>query len=165
MPFKISVLVFVRNTDGKLLLLRRAKSPNMGLLSPIGGKLEMQTGESPFEAAVRETREEIGLETTPADHHLFAMISERGYENNCHWLMFLFDCKKRIPTLPPDMREGKFGFYDFSDIKSGKIKNIPDTDRLILWDIWSKNAEGGFSAISADCNRTISYTIQENIPQ
>ena len=44
LPFKISVLVFVRNTGGKLLLIRRNKSPNMGMWSPIGGKLEMSEG-------------------------------------------------------------------------------------------------------------------------
>ena len=51
LPFKISVLVFVRNTEGKLLLIRRNKSPNMGMWSPIGGKLEMSEGESPYERA------------------------------------------------------------------------------------------------------------------
>ena len=61
LPFKISVLVFVRNAAGDLLLIERMRSPNKGLMSPIGGKLEMQLGESPFECAIRETREEIGL--------------------------------------------------------------------------------------------------------
>ena len=66
------------------------KEPNKNCWSPIGGKLEMRLGESPFECAIRETREEIGLEISEGDLHLFSMISEKAYEGSCHWLMFLF---------------------------------------------------------------------------
>jgi len=48
-PYKLAVLVFVENTAGEHLLLLRAKPPNLGVWSPIGGKLETATGESPFE--------------------------------------------------------------------------------------------------------------------
>ena len=48
-PFKISVLVFLRDVRGRLLLIKRSKAPNLGCWSPIGGKLEMERGESPFE--------------------------------------------------------------------------------------------------------------------
>ena len=95
LPFKISVLVFVRNTGGKLLLIRRNKSPNMGMWSPIGGKLEMSEGESPYECAIRETREEIGMELAESDLRMFSMISEKSYEGGTHWLMFLFDVKNK----------------------------------------------------------------------
>ena len=61
LPFKISVLVFLRDEAGRLLLIQRTKAPNLGCWSPIGGKLEMGLGESPFECAVRETFEETGL--------------------------------------------------------------------------------------------------------
>ena len=60
-PYKISSLVYLRNDAGQLLLMQRNKAPNKGLWSPIGGKLEMVTGESPHEAAVREVGEEVGL--------------------------------------------------------------------------------------------------------
>ena len=56
-PYKIAVLVFLENAAGDHLLLLRAKPPNLGSWSPIGGKLETATGESPFECAVRETAE------------------------------------------------------------------------------------------------------------
>jgi 8-oxo-dGTP diphosphatase len=58
LPYRIAVLVFLENAAGEHLLMLRAKPPNLGVWSPIGGKLEMGTGESPFECAVRETREE-----------------------------------------------------------------------------------------------------------
>ena len=59
--YKIAVLVFLENQSREHLLLLRAKPPNRGVWSPIGGKLETSTGESPFECAVRETKEEKKL--------------------------------------------------------------------------------------------------------
>src|SRR5580658_10367361 len=111
LPYKIAVLVFLENRAGEQLLLLRAKPPNLGVWSPIGGKLEMATGESPFECAVRETREETGLEVAAADLHLFAMIAEKAYEGETHWLMFLFRCRKPLAGLPPAMHAGRFGFF------------------------------------------------------
>src|ERR1022692_1643250 len=61
LPYRIAVLVFLENAAGEHLLIHRAKPPNLGAWSPIGGKLEMASGESPFECAVRETREEAGF--------------------------------------------------------------------------------------------------------
>ena len=58
LPFKISVLVFIKDSQGRFLLICRRKTPNKDRWSPIGGKLEMTQGESPFECAVRETGEE-----------------------------------------------------------------------------------------------------------
>ena len=62
LPFKISTLVFVHNALGHQLLIQRKKAPNLGCWSPIGGKLDMSAGESPYECARRETEEEIGLQ-------------------------------------------------------------------------------------------------------
>ncbi len=152
LPFKISVLVFVKDKNGRLLLIRRAKEPNKDCWSPIGGKLEMLEGESPFECAVRETKEEIGLTISESDLHLFSMISERGYEGSAHWLMFLFDCKKAIDKLPQDISEGNFSLFSIGEIKSGKIK-IPETDQKLLWDFWEKYADSGMVVLRADCSR------------
>lgn len=164
LPFKISVLVFVRNADGKFLLIRRAKEPNKDCWSPIGGKLEMADGESPFECAIRETREEIGLELEASDLHLFSMTSERGYEGSAHWLMFLFECKKRLEKLPPDIGEGGFAFFDYSEIRGGKIK-IPETDKKLLWDVRERFCDGGMAVLRADCSRAgeLSWTFEQTI--
>jgi 8-oxo-dGTP diphosphatase len=159
LPFKISVLVFVRDDDGRHLLIRRAKEPNKDCWSPIGGKLEMSEGESPFECAVRETKEEIGLDLQESDLHLFSMISERGYEGSAHWLMFLFDCKKRIQTIPENIDEGKFGLFTIDEIQSGKIK-IPETDQKLLWDFWKKYSDGGMVILRADCTNAGNLTSQ-----
>jgi len=147
-PYKLAVLVFIENSKGEQLLIHRAKSPNLGAWSPIGGKLETTIGESPYECAVRETREETGFEITTADLHLFCMIAEKSYEGSGHWLLFLFRCKKPIPALPPGIEEGEFGF--FSREAMGAL-NIPETDRTALWPIFD-NHRDRFVTLNVDCD-------------
>jgi 8-oxo-dGTP diphosphatase len=50
----------VRDDRGRLLLVRRGHEPSMGLWSLPGGRVE--PGETAAEAAVREVREETGLD-------------------------------------------------------------------------------------------------------
>lgn len=145
---KIAVLVFIQNTKGEHLLLLRAKKPNLGTWSPVGGKLETGIGESPFECAVRETFEETGHRITPADLHLFAMISEKSYENSGHWLLFLFDCRRPLDKLPPDIAEGRFAFHSREQIKEIPL---PESDRDILWRLYDRH-RGDFVALRADCS-------------
>lgn len=147
LPFKISVLVFVRDRRGRHLLLQRAKAPNLGSWSPIGGKLEMATGESPCECAIREAREEIALEIGEKDLHLFGMISERAYEGTGHWLMFLYDCHKPVVDLPPEIDEGVFAFFTRTEID--RI-DVPETDREALWPLYDRFRQG-FVALRAEC--------------
>ena len=148
LPYKISTLVYVKNTEGKILLIQRRKSPNFGLWSPIGGKLEMPTGESPFQAARREVGEEIGLTLKDEDLHLFGVISEKGYEDSCHWLMFLFVAHTLIEALPPEIDEGCFGFFDRSEIDD---LPVPQTDKDSLWAIYDEHHKG-FISLRADCS-------------
>jgi 8-oxo-dGTP diphosphatase len=147
LPYKIAVLVFLENMAGEQLLMLRAKPPNLGIWSPIGGKLETATGESPFECAVRETFEETGHRVDASQFHLFAMIAEKAYEGQSHWLMFLFRCKIPLPSLPPEIAEGTFGFFSRTAIDS---LPIPETDRTALWPIYDRYRER-FVALKADC--------------
>jgi 8-oxo-dGTP diphosphatase len=147
LAYKIAVLVFVENSAGEHLLLLRAKAPNLGVWSPIGGKLETNIGESPFECAVRETREETGFEVTTADLHLFAMIAEKAYEGESHWLMFLFRCRQPLDRLPDPIAEGRFGFFSRTAIE--KLA-IPETDRTALWPVYDRYRDR-FVALKADC--------------
>lgn len=156
MPYKISTLVYLRNEAGELLLMRRNKAPNKGLWSPVGGKLETATGESPYQAAVREVHEEIGMTIATGDLHLFSMIAEKNYEDRCHWLMFLFDCKKAVTQLPPPIYEGTFGFFRESDIDS---LDVPETDRSQLWRVYFKSRRD-FVALRADCHSQIPLNVE-----
>jgi 8-oxo-dGTP diphosphatase len=162
LAYKIAVLVFLENAAGEQLLMLRAKPPNLGVWSPIGGKLETAIGESPFECAARETREETGLAVTPADLHLFAMIAEKAYEGESHWLLFLFRCKKPIPALPRDIAEGRFGFFARAAIAT---LPIPETDRTALWPVFDQYRDR-FVALRADCepSRPLHVEIEQVTP-
>lgn len=160
LPFKISVLIFLRDRQGRFLLLQRAKEPNKGMWSPIGGKLEMGLGESPFECAIRETEEEVGIKISEADLHLFSMVSEKNYERSGHWLMFLFDCRKPIDELPPTIDEGIFAFFTRERIDE---LHLPETDRKALWPIHDQHSDG-FVALRADCDpaRPLEIVVEES---
>jgi 8-oxo-dGTP diphosphatase len=162
LPYKIAVLVFLENSAGEHLLLLRAKPPNLGVWSPIGGKLEMATGESPFECAVRETREETGLEIGSRDLHLFSIIAEKAYEGETHWLMFLFRCRRPVPGLPQDISEGRFGFFSRSAIDA---LPIPETDRTALWPTYDAHRDR-FVALKADCRpgKPVRVEVEEITP-
>jgi len=162
LPYKISVLVFLENLAGEHLLILRQKAPNFGHWSPIGGKLEMAAGESPFECAVRETGEETGLRITIDDLHLFAMIAEKAYEGETHWLMFLFRCRRRLDGLPPDISEGHFAFFSRDAITR---LPIPETDRAALWPIYDRYRDH-FVALRADCapGRPVQVAIEQVTP-
>jgi 8-oxo-dGTP diphosphatase len=163
LPYKIAVLVFLENRAGEHLLLLRAKAPNKGAWSPIGGKLEMATGESPFECAVRETREETGFEVATSDLHLFSVIAEKAYEGQSHWLMFLFRCTKPLPGLPPDISEGRFGFFSRKSVDN---LEIPETDKTALWPTYDRYRDR-FVSLKADCQpgRPVRVEIEEITPQ
>jgi 8-oxo-dGTP diphosphatase len=162
LPYKIAVLVFLENAAGEHLLLLRAKPPNLGVWSPIGGKLEMASGESPFECAVRETREETGLEIVTPDLHLFSVIAEKAYEGETHWLMFLFRCRRPLPGLPPDISEGRFGFFSRAAVDA---LAIPETDRTALWPTYDQHRDH-FVALRADCQpgKPVRVVVEEITP-
>jgi 8-oxo-dGTP diphosphatase len=162
LSYKIAVLVFLENTRGEHLLMLRAKPPNLGVWSPIGGKLETALGESPFECAVRETFEETGVRVPADEFHLFAMIAEKAYEGQSHWLMFLFRCKRPLAALPPDISEGRFGFFSRAAIAE---LPIPETDRTALWPIFDQYRDR-FVALKADCmpGNPVAVVIEEITP-
>jgi 8-oxo-dGTP diphosphatase len=147
LPYKISTLLYCFNECGEVLLLERAREPNRGLWSPCGGKLHTETGESPYACACREASEELGLQLRPSDLHLTGIVSEHGYEGESHWLMFLFEVRPRVQSLPPAHREGRFQFFPASTLDSLKL---PQTDRERIWP-WFWEHRGGFFAAHCHC--------------
>ena len=147
LPYRIATLLYCFNRQDQALLMRRAKAPNRGLWSPCGGKLWMDSGESPYACACREAGEEMGWALTPADLHLTGLVSEHGYEGREHWLMFLFEVKPRLERVPPPHREGEFAFFDAAAINS---LEIPRTDREQIWPLFWRH-RGGFFAAHCHC--------------
>ena len=115
-PYKISVLLYCFDEEDRILLLHRNREPNKGLWSPCGGKLKTEIGESPYGCAVRELREETGMSVDFKDLHLAGIVSEESYEGSTHWLMFLFEVKKKFSALPSPHSEGIFCFFEKKDM-------------------------------------------------
>jgi len=148
MTYKISCLLFIEDEFNRLLMIKRKKSPNQGLWSPPGGKLKMCLGESPIECARREASEETGMSLKDDDIKLFGYVSEKNYQGNAHWLMFLVECKKRLASKPPSISEGYFQFFSRTEIDS---LSIPPSDHQLVWPIYDKRAQG-FWGLRADCS-------------
>ena len=58
---KLATLLYIRNSKGEYLLMERRRDPNKGLMSPPGGKLDMEKAESPTACALREAYEECRI--------------------------------------------------------------------------------------------------------
>jgi len=147
MPYNISTLLYCFNRSDEVLLLERAQEPNLGLWSPCGGKLDVLSGESPYACACREAQEELQLGITAAELHLTGLISEHGYQGQSHWLMFLFEVKRKLDWLPPAHREGHFQFFSRPAIDGLRI---PQTDQERIWP-WFWQHRGGFFAAHCHC--------------
>lgn len=77
-----AVLCFLRRADEMLLILKK-RGLGAGKFNAPGGRIE--AGETPVEAAIRETREEVGLtplRPRPAGRLNFAFVD--GYHLRCH---------------------------------------------------------------------------------
>ena len=159
LPFKISALIFIRNAAGEHLLIQRVKAPNKGCWSPIGGKLDMQLGESSYECARREAEEEVGLKLADQDLHCFGYISEKSYEGASHWLMFLFDCRISTNSLPRAIDEGHFEFFSREAIDQ---LNIPATDHTLVWPYFDQYHES-FIGLRANCDPQGKLTVVEEL--
>ena len=151
LPHAIAVLCYLFDEQGRVLLLRRRKCPNRDLYSPVGGKLEQSSGESPTACAVREIREETGLELSPADLHLAGIVSERGYEGRMNWLMFLYEALGPVDVSPGPVEEGLLEWHHPVALDS---LPIPETDRKIIWPMFWKYRQN-FFAIHIDCEGDI----------
>jgi 8-oxo-dGTP diphosphatase len=143
LPYKIATLLYCFNERDEVLLMERTREPNRGLWSPCGGKLQIEFGESPYVCACREADEELGLKITPADLHLLGIITETGYEGQAHWLMFLFEVKRRLDAVPPPDAEGRFGFFSRAELDRLRL---PRTDVEQIWPLVWRHRNGFFAA-------------------
>ncbi|MEL6498504.1 MAG: NUDIX domain-containing protein [Planctomycetota bacterium] len=165
LPYKLATLCDMRDADGRVLLLRRLRAPNQGLCSPIGGKLDMDTGESPAQCAQREIREEAGLDIPLDRLHLMGLISEQAFEGKGHWLLFLYRVLGPVEVEPHDMPEGRLEWFDPNEIEA---LPLPESDRKVIWPLVKRHeASGpggrpGFFAVHLDCRgREITWQVEE----
>ena len=152
LPYRIAVLCYLHDGDGRLLMLHRSKAPNQGRYSPIGGKLEVGEGEGPHECARREIHEEAGLDIDPADIEFIGMVSEKGYENAGHWLLFCFDVTRAIEHDELPTYEFDEGVLEWVEPERIESLDIPDTDRQVLWPLVQQRKPGSVFTVHIDCS-------------
>lgn len=140
-------MCYLFDAQGRVLLLHRRKAPNRDLFSPIGGKLEQGTGESPTACALREIREETGLQLSTQQLRLAGIVSEASYEDEGHWLMFLYEVTEPVTLPPQPCQEGLLSWHAREDLEG---LNIPETDRRIIWPLFWEN-RGGFFMVHIHC--------------
>ncbi len=153
LPYKVATLLYCFNETNEVLLMERTQEPNRGLWSPCGGKLDIDHGESPYACACREAQEELRLTITARELHLTGIVSERGFEGQAHWLMFLFELKPRLRKLPPAHREGRFAFFAPQELAS---LPLPKTDLEHIWPLFWKH-RGRFFAAHCHCKANGEY--------
>lgn len=147
LPYQIAVLCYLFDEDGRVLLLHRRKPPNRELYSPVGGKLEQSIGESPTACAVREIREETGLDVQPSDLHLSGIVSETAFGDETHWLMFLYEVTRPVTVERTEFNEGRLEWHAPDAVAA---LPIPDTDRRVIWPLFWQH-RGGFFMVHIDC--------------
>ena len=157
-PYKIACLCDLRDKDGRMLLLTRTKAPNQGLCSPIGGKLDVASGESPAQCAQREILEEAGLHVPIERLHLIGLVSECEFEGKGHWLMFVYRVLGPVWVEPHEMSEGRLDWYTPEEAWT---LPLPESDRQIIWPLMARAdaralghtnpARPGFFAVHIDC--------------
>jgi len=160
LPYRIAVLCYLFDEEGRVLLLHRAKPPNFELYSPIGGKLEVTIGESPTECALRGIEEEAAVTLEESDLSLVGIISERSFEGSGHWLLFCFEVTKAVEVKAGLFEEGTLEWHEPSDISK---LNIPKTDRELIWPMFFEHRGGGFFMVHIECSEDgISWAVDES---
>lgn len=154
LPYRLACLCDLRDAEGRILLLRRLREPNRGLCSPIGGKLDTASGESPAQCAQREIREEAGLDIPVERLRLMGLISECAYEGRGHWLLFLYRVLGPVVLEAHDMPEGRLEWFTPEEVDA---LPLPETDRRIIWPLIrrhersGRDGQPGFFAVHIDC--------------
>ncbi|MCH8343629.1 MAG: NUDIX domain-containing protein [Planctomycetes bacterium] len=165
LPYKIAVLCYLYDDGGNVLLLHRKHSPNAGMYSPVGGKLDIARGEGPHECALREIREETGLSLNQDDLRLTGIVSERAYEGEGHWLIFLFEVIRPIAPHTVKWTEFEEGTLEWKSMDEVPGLPIPRTDREVMWPLVQAH-RGGFFTVHIDWTTDgITWTVHESVNQ
>ncbi|HVP73057.1 MAG TPA: NUDIX domain-containing protein [Phycisphaerales bacterium] len=163
LPYKIAVLCYLYDADGHVLMLHRRKQPNSGMYSPIGGKLEVTQGEGPHECAVREIWEEAGLRLSTDQVRMTGIVSERAYEGQTHWLIFLFEVLRPIGRAEVHTMDFEEGKLEWVDVERMHELPIPETDAKFMWPLVREH-RGGFFVVHIDCTVTpMTWTVTESV--
>jgi 8-oxo-dGTP diphosphatase len=118
---RVAVFCILRHAD-KFLLLKRAYQPNVGKYVPVGGKVDPY--ETPYEAVIRETKEETGIQLGGAK---FCGILTETSPTEYNWLSYIYFADIDDIDIPY-CDEGELHWVNISNLSSIPT---PETDRFI----------------------------------
>jgi 8-oxo-dGTP diphosphatase len=111
--------------DGKVLAVRRARQPALGLYTMPGGVVE--AGETLFEAVRREVREETSLDISPVAlaGHREAIVRDRDGKVERHFIILCFAARwlSGEPALNEELDDARW-------LKPADISGLRTTDGL-----------------------------------
>ena len=123
---KLATLCYVQN-DGQTLMLYRNKKPNdthQGKWNGLGGKLEV--GETPEDCAIREVKEESGLEVVK--YKLKGILTFPMFDGVDDWYVFVFLIDEFMGELITSS-EGELAWIKNEEILD---LNLWEGDRIFL---------------------------------
>ena len=138
--FPLAVAISALIKDNKILLIKRIKGDYVGFLGLPGGKIEKN--EHLSQAAVREIREESGIEADFKNH--LGLVSEHLMEEGRvrqHFLLHICELTPRTVKITND-NEGRMDWFDLDDLHTMREKIIP-SDFLMIEKI-IRNKEKGY---------------------
>jgi 8-oxo-dGTP diphosphatase len=147
--------VFIRK-DGKYLLMKRSAkkkiAPNK--IHPFGGKIDQN--ENPYLGAVREIREEVGINIKNLKLEAVILELTDKKETQVNWIIFHFSADYESGEIIPT-EEGEAVYLTSEEIKSSdlfpSVKSIIDNilnpnDGTVFTTNSFNNAENGMEEIS-----------------
>lgn len=120
---RLGTLCFLE-AAGKVLMMKRRKSPNFGQWTAPGGKIEFD--ESPEDCVIREMKEETGL--TIHKPRLAGLVTEVSVRGNYNWLLFVYHCRNFTGDLI-ECEEGDLAWLDRAALTD---LDMPESDRVFV---------------------------------
>lgn len=132
------ILAFVRRED-RILLIKRKKMPYKGYWSIFGGK--QISGESIPETIEREVMEEAHVESIFKSYNgiVYERLREDGYFK--HSFLFVLTTVEAKSFNVSEMDEGEVSWFNFADVKEGKISQVIPSDVEFIKNYSNKSIE------------------------
>jgi 8-oxo-dGTP diphosphatase len=126
----VGVLGVVRR-DGRVLLVQRARPPNVGKWGFPGGVQEL--GETIFEAVARELREETGLVVEPLETLTTLDVLDRDGEGRVrtHYVLIAVLAEWRRGEVSIDDEALDYGWFTVANVEARELPTLPSATRIM----------------------------------
>jgi ADP-ribose pyrophosphatase YjhB (NUDIX family) len=126
----VGVLGVVRR-DGRVLLVQRARPPNVGKWGFPGGVQEL--GETIFEAVARELKEESGLIAEPIETLTTLDVVERDGEGRVrtHYALIAVLAEWRSGEVKIDDEAHDFDWFTVAEVEARQLPTLPSATRIM----------------------------------